>query len=134
MRCGDNDFEVIRRRRIEEGKIDWFLRFTFAASMALATVMNCWGERDRRSHRLRKVWSDPDLRFEISTPFSRARTFHPSQFPLPLFESDADNSSCMQLSLANRTYLLSESSLIDLILIHFTNQQFNNQNKFKIQI
>lgn len=87
---------------------------TLAASIALATVMNCCGETDLSSHRLRKVWSEPDLLFDISTPLSRVRIFHPS-FPFPnLLESEADNSSCMQFSLAKCTYLLNESSLIDL--------------------
>lgn len=89
------------------------LTFTFAASMALATVMNCWGETDLRIQRLRNVWSEPDLRFDISTPLSRVRIFHPS-LSFPLFVSEAANNSCIQLSLANCTYLLRESSLIDL--------------------
>lgn len=84
--------------------------------MALATVINCWGETDLSSHRLRKVCSEPDRLLEISTPLSRVRTFHPSQPMLPnLFESEADNNSCMQFSLAKWTYLLNESSLIDLL-------------------
>lgn len=81
--------------------------------MALATVMNCWGETALRTQRLRNVWSESDLRFDISTPFSRVSTFHPS-LPFPLFVTEAANNSCMQLSLANCTYLLRESSLIDL--------------------
>lgn len=92
---------------------------TLAASMALATVMNCWGETDFSNHRLRKVWNDPDLRLDISTPLSRPLiTFHPSfslLFPtLLLLQSEAESNSCTQFSLANCTYLLSESSLIDL--------------------
>ena len=88
--------------------------FTFAASMALATVMNCSGETDLSSQWLRKVWSDPDLRFDISTPLSSVRTFHPSLLFPTRVVSEADNSSCIQLSLAKYTYLLRESSLMDL--------------------
>lgn len=76
--------------------------------------MNCWGETDLSSQRLRKMWRDPDLRFDISTPLSRVRIFHPSLAFPNLFESEADNNSCIQLSLANWTYLLRESSLMDL--------------------
>lgn len=102
------------------------LIITLAASIALATVMNCWGETDLSSHRLRKVWSEPDLLFDISTPSSRVRTFHPSS-PFPnLFESEADNNSCMQLSLAKCTYLLNESSLMDL---HRHSKESNNMKK-----
>lgn len=107
---------------------------TLAASMALATVMNCCGETDLSSQRLRKMWRDPDLRFDISTPLLRVWIFHPwissllhvdgiddDELPNLLFESEADNNSCMQLSLANWTYLLRESSLMDLL--------FGKQNK-----
>lgn len=79
--------------------------------------MNCSGETDGITQRLRNVCSDPDLRFEISTPLSTATTFHPSLADVqlsPLLGSDADSSSWMQFSLAWNTYLLNESSLIDL--------------------
>lgn len=88
--------------------------------MALATVMNCCGETDVSNQRLRKVSKEPDRRFDISTPLSYASNFHPSfSFPT-LLQSEADKSSCMQLSLAKWTYLLNESSLIDLF-IHKSN-------------
>lgn len=89
-------------------------RHAFAASIALATVMNCCGETEVSNQRLRKVSKEPDRRFDISTPLSNASNFHPSfSFPT-LLQSEADKSSCMQFSLAKWTYLLNESSLIDL--------------------
>ena len=95
--------------------------------MALATVMNCWGETDLSSQRLRKVWNDPDLRFEISTPLSRSvRIFHPS---LPTLESEADSNSCMQLSLAKCTYLLRESSLMDLYTCKTPNENWESNQE-----
>lgn len=76
--------------------------------------MNCSGETDSSTHLLRKVCSDPDLRFDISTPLVVPRTFQPS-FPLTvLFDTEADSSSWIQFSLANCTYLFNDSSLIDL--------------------
>lgn len=89
------------------------LKLTFAASMALATVMNCWGDTDVSNHRLRKMCSEPDLRFDISTPSSSARTFHASLVSARLW-SEAESNSCIQFSLAKYTYLLKESSLMDL--------------------
>jgi hypothetical protein len=102
--------------------------------MALATVMNCWGETDLSSQRLRKVWNDPDLRFDISTPLSRSvRIFHPSLPTLPnLFESEADSNSCMQLSLAKCTYLLSESSLMDLHTCKTQNENLESNQETKM--
>jgi hypothetical protein len=88
---------------------------TLAASMALATVINCCSETDWRSHLLLKTCRAPDRLFDISTPFSNANIFHPSS-PISRLESEADRSSCMQLSLAYDTYLRRESSLIVLLM------------------
>lgn len=118
----------------EKGVEARFRSFTLAASMAFATVINCSVDTDLSNHRLLKAWKDPDpdLRFDISTPSSKASTFHPS-FPFPaLLESEADNSSCMQLSLAKKTNLLNESSLIDLSIMKWKQECNHNHMKWRV--
>lgn len=88
--------------------------------MAFATLMNCSGDTDVRILRLRNACNDPVSRFEISTPFGSCLTiFQPLEAFPKRPASEEDKSSWMQLSLANFTYLLSDSSLTDLTRKHF---------------